>query len=144
MPKTDQVGVDLIKSFEGLVLHSYQDAVGVWTNGYGNTHNVPQDTNSTITQDQAEATLEENLRTFEEGVNNLVSRNLSPNQFAALVSFAYNLGLGSLASSTLLTLVNKGDFQGAAGQFKHWVYAGGEVLEGLVRRRAAEAELFLK
>jgi len=141
MPQTNQAGRKLIESFEGCVLTPYLDAVGVPTIGYGHTLNVSM-TMHPITQAQADGLLDADLHIFEEGVNGLVTRSLTPNQFAALVSFAYNLGLGSLQSSTLLRLVNEGDLSGAAPHFMSWTYAGGQQLEGLVRRRQAEMDLF--
>lgn len=148
MPKTDAAGVSLIENFEGLRLVAYQDAVGVWTIGYGHTGACTAIgkgdvcAGMTITNAQAQTLLQSDLAYFENGVNNLLARSVNPNQFAALVSFAYNLGLGALAHSTLLSLVNDGDDAAAAQQFGLWVYAGGQRLYGLVRRRAAEAALF--
>jgi len=141
MPLTNQAAVDLIKSFEGCVLHPYLDAVGVPTIGYGHTHGVKM-TDPHITQAQADVLLAEDLHVFEQGVQDLVHVQLTQGQFGALVSFAYNLGLGALEYSTLLRLVNEGEFAAAAQQFQRWAYAGGQVLPGLVRRRQAEKELF--
>ncbi|PRP70248.1 muraminidase, partial [Chromobacterium amazonense] len=86
--------------------------------------------------------LQQDLAKFEVGVSRLVKVQLRQNQFDALVSFSYNLGLGSLQNSTLLRLLNQGDYAGAAGQFILWDKAGGKVLPGLQRRRAAEQALF--
>lgn len=141
MPTINQAGLTLIKSFEGCELVAYADAVGVPTIGWGHTGSDVH-LGLTITQEHADALLESDLRVFENGVNNLVARDLTPNQFAALVSFAYNLGLNALAGSTLMRDVNAGEFPAAADQFGEWVSAGGHVLEGLVRRRAAERTLF--
>ncbi|MBN3006243.1 lysozyme [Chromobacterium alkanivorans] len=136
-------GVKLIQQFEGLRLKAYQDAVGVWTIGYG--HTGPDVTPGlVITQAQADALLARDLSRFEAGVTRLVQVPLNQNQFDALVSFSYNLGLGSLQNSTLLRLLNQRDYAGAAAQFPRWNKAGGKVLPGLTRRRAAEQALFLK
>lgn len=141
MPVVNAAGLALIKNFEGCRLQSYQDSAGVWTIGWG--HTGPEvGPNMTITQAQADAYLAGDLAKFEACVGDMVEVNLTPNQFAALVSFAYNLGCGALHGSTLLRKVNAEDFAGAQQQFGNWVYAGGQVLEGLVRRRAAEAALF--
>jgi lysozyme len=140
MPKINAAGLMLIKQFEGCRLTAYQDAVGVWTIGWGHT---PATEGQTITQEQADALLEQDLQGFEECVNDLTDRNLTPNQFAALVSFAYNEGCGALGSSTLMRYVNAGNFADAANEFGKWIEADGVVLQGLVRRRAAERELFL-
>jgi len=135
-------GINLIKSFEGLELKAYRDSVGVWTQGYGSTgpHIIP---GSTITEVQAEALLIKDLSRFESGVNELVKVPLTQNQFDALVSFSFNLGLGNLKSSTLLKKLNGKDYVGAGNEFERWNKAGGKVLNGLTRRRLAEKELFL-
>lgn len=136
-------GVKLIQQFEGLRLKAYQDAVGVWTIGYG--HTGPDVTPGlVISQAQADALLARDLNRFETGVTRLVSVPLNQNQFDALLSFSYNLGLGSLQNSTLLRLLNQRDYAGAAAQFPRWNKAGGKVLPGLTRRRAAEQALFLQ
>lgn len=142
MPHVNAAGLSLIKTFEGCRLTSYDDGTGVWTIGYGHTGpDVHEGQN--ITQAQADEMLQSDLARFEKGVNNFVSRNLTPNQFSAMVSFAYNLGLEALRDSTLLKLVNAGAFEAAADQFGAWVFAGGQYMQGLARRRAAERQLFL-
>ena len=137
-----EAGIQLIKKFEGCSLKAYKCPAGIWTIGYGHTLNVNE--GQTITKKQAEDLLKQDLRSFELTVNNLVNVPLNQNQFDALVSFCYNLGTGNLKKSTLLKLLNKQDYLGAAEQFDRWVYAGGKKLSGLVKRRAAEKELFLK
>lgn len=139
--RTNDAGIALIKSFEGCKLIAYQDIVKVWTIGYGNTDNVRA--GMTITQEQADALLTSKLISFERGVENLVKVPLTDNEFSALVSFAYNLGLGSLERSHLLAKLNANDVTGAADEFLKWNRAGGVVVDGLARRRAAERELFL-
>lgn len=133
-------GLALIKESEGLMLKAYQDAVGVWTIGYGSTgeHVHPGDV---ITEARAEELLRDDLARFED----YVATNCDPctdNQFAALVSFAFNLGNESLKTSTLRRKHMEGDYAGAAGEFGKWVNAGGRVLPGLVKRRAKEAQLY--
>ncbi|PRP71817.1 lysozyme [Chromobacterium amazonense] len=86
--------------------------------------------------------MQQDLAKFEVGVSRLVKVQLRQNQFDALVSFSYNLGLGSLQSSTLLRLLNAGDYAGAAGQFILWDKAGGKAVPGLLARRQAEQALF--
>ncbi|HEJ5874602.1 lysozyme [Pseudomonas aeruginosa] len=140
--RTSQRGIDLIKSFEGLRLSAYQDSVGVWTIGYGTTRGVTS--YMTITVEQAERMLANDIQRFEPELDKLVKVPLNQNQWDALMSFVYNLGSANLASSTLLKLLNKGDYRGAADQFPRWVNAGGKRLEGLVKRRAAERALFLE
>lgn len=139
--KTSQAGVDLIKSFEGCRLTAYQDSVGVWTIGYGHTSGVYS--GMTITEAKAEEYLKGDLVTAENAVNGKVTYSIKQNQFDALVSFTYNVGSGNFGSSTLLKKLNQGDITGAANEFDKWNKAGGQVLEGLVRRRAAEKAMFL-
>lgn len=141
--KISQVGIDLIKSFEGCRLTAYYDAVHVLTIGYGSTgsHVKP---GMKITQTEAEALLKKDLIRFENGVNELVNVPLNQFQFDSLVSFSFNLGLGNLKSSTLLKKLNNKDYAGAALEFPKWNKAGGKVLNGLTRRREAEKSLFLK
>ncbi len=137
----NQDGLNLIKSFEGRELDAYLDAVGVWTIGYGHTQGVYE--GMTITEAQAEELLRKDLAEFEAAVSEGVQVSINDNQFSALVSFTFNLGADSLFESTLLKLLNQGDFQGAADQFTRWNKAGGQELEGLTRRRKAERALFL-
>ncbi|WP_199153367.1 lysozyme [Chromobacterium sp. ASV23] len=139
--QTNTAGINLIKQSEGLRLSAYQDQVGVWTIGYG--HTGPDVTAGlTIEADQAERLLQGDLARVEQGVSALVTVPLNANQFSALVSFSYNLGLRNLQSSTLLRLLNQGDYAGAAGQFPRWDCAGGQEVQGLLRRRQAEQALF--
>ncbi|MBD3880822.1 glycoside hydrolase family protein [Phormidium tenue FACHB-886] len=139
--KTNQSGVDLIKSFEGLRLTAYRDPVGVLTIGYGTTTGVFE--GQRISESQAEAFLKKDLERFERAVNNSVKVSLNSNQFAALVSFTYNVGEGALASSTLLQYLNQGNYQGAADQLLRWNKGDGVELAGLTRRRKAERAMFL-
>ena len=138
---TSQAGIDLITSFEGCRLTAYQDSVGVWTIGYGHTSGVYP--GMTITEEEAIAFLRQDLKTAENAVNNNVTYGINQSQFDALVSFTFNVGTGNFTSSTLLMKLNAGDVNGAANEFDRWIYAGGQVLEGLVRRRAAEKQMFL-
>ena len=140
--KTSQTGIDLICSFEGCKLTSYRDIVGILTIGYGHTGEDVQE-DQTITQDDAVNLLKKDLNKFEDGVNNLVQVDLNQNQFDALVSFSYNLGLHTLGGSTLLKDINNGDFDSAANEFLKWDHAGGKVVQGLLRRRQAEKDLFV-
>ena len=139
--------IDLIKGFEGLELKAYKDSVGVWTIGYGHTTaagNPAVVSGLTITNQQAEDMLRSDLRKYQAMVDRNVKVPLNENQYGALVSFTYNLGEGNLKYSTLLKKVNAKDFKGAALEFAKWNKAGGAVLKGLTRRRAAEAALFSK
>jgi lysozyme len=136
-------GLKLLTSFEGCELTAYDDGVGVWTIGYGHTRTVRP--GMTITQAKAEALLQEDLAEFEAAVASAVSVALTDNQFSALVCFCYNVGAGAdgFGGSTLLKLLNTGDYKGAASQFNRWNKAGGQPLLGLTRRRKAEQALFL-
>lgn len=139
---------DLIKSFEGLYLHAYPDPGthgAPFTIGYGTTRidGKPVDPNLTITKEQAEQYLEFEVNEKAKAVDSLLEIPVTQGQYDALVSFAYNCGVGNLKSSTLLRLVNSGDIANAADQFLRWNRAAGRVLPGLTRRRQAERELFL-
>jgi len=138
--KTGTKGIELIKHFEGCELEAYKCAAGVWTIGYGHIKGVTPE--SVITQEQAEQMLVEELNEYEGYINDMVTVPLSQNQFDALVSWVYNLGGGNLKASTLLKVVNSGEFNGVPEQIMRWNKAGGKVLEGLTRRRQAEADLF--
>lgn len=134
---------DIEKAFEGCKLTAYPDpATGgePWTIGYGHTGGIsPGDT---CTQAQAEQWLYEDLQTALQAVDRLVAVPITPEEEAALVDFAYNVGVSNLQHSTLLRLLNAGDYDGAANEFGKWNHANGAVLAGLTRRRAAEAAMF--
>ena len=138
--KISERGKDLIKLFEGCRLKAYDDGVGVWTIGYGHTVGVkPGDE---ITQEQADEWFSEESEQFSNKVQVLVLVEVNQNQFDALVSLAYNIGVGALSRSTLLRKLNAGDYQGAAEQFDVWNRGGRKVMLGLVRRREQERKLF--
>lgn len=140
--KTGNQGIDLIKEFEGLRLTAYKCAAGVWTIGYGHTEGVTGA--MVITEATADELLARDLAKFEAGVSKLVKVELNQNQFDALVSFAFNCGLANLAKSTLLKKLNATvPADQVAAEFMRWNKAGGKVLPGLTRRRAAEAALFV-
>ena len=139
--KTSQEGIALIKKFEGCELTAYQCSAGVWTIGYGHTKDVVE--GMEISQETAEEWLVKELDEYENYIHKYVSAPLSQNQFDALVSWVYNLGPANLKASTLLKVLNAGDYEGVPAQIKRWNKAGGQVLEGLIRRREAEALLFL-
>jgi lysozyme len=133
-------GLALTQHFEGCVLESYQDITGVWTIGYGHTSGVTP--GMTCTQEQATQWLSEDVQGAVYAVNTMVTVPLNQNQFDALVDFTFNLGSGNLKSSTLLRLLNAGNYDGAAAQFPLWNHAGGVVVPGLTTRRDAEMKLF--
>ena len=138
--RTSEKGIDLIKRHESLRLATYLCPAGVPTIGYGHTHGVKM--GDRITAEQAERLLIGDLIVAETEVNRY-GFDLTQNQFDALVSFVYNIGAGNFRSSTLLKRLkaNPND-PDIANQFKRWVYGGGKVLPGLVRRRNEEAKLY--
>lgn len=144
--KTNAAALDIIKVFEGFRSEPYLCPANVWTIGYGSTRTpdgrpVTKDT-PPIDEPTATAWMQAHLDETERQVAALARVGLAENQFGALVSFTYNLGSGALQSSTLRAKLNRGDYEGAAGEFWKWRFAGGRVLGGLVARRAAEEALF--
>lgn len=135
---------DLVSSFEGLRLEAYPDpgSGGVpWTIGYGHTLGVkPGDV---ITEEEAVRFLYMDAKRFERSVNRNVKVPLTQYQFNALTSFAFNVGGANLKSSTLLKKLNREDYNGAANELPKWKYASGKVMNGLIRRRKAERNMFL-
>lgn len=146
--KASQNCISLIKEFEGFSSLPYRCPAGIWTIGYGSTryaNGTPvSSSDCSITEDEASAIVCNTLKEYEGAVNRYVTITLSQNQFDALVDFSYNAGAQNLRTSTLLKKLNAGDYQGAAEEFGKWVNGGGKRLPGLVKRRAAERELFLK
>jgi lysozyme len=138
--RTGRDGVELIRHFEGCRFDAYLCPAGVWTIGYGHTADVKE--GDSIDQEAAEAFLIEDLEKFEQAVMRLVEVPLTQQQFDALVSWTFNLGAGNLAESTLLRKLNNYQYAEVPEQMMRWVKAGGQVLDGLVKRRAAEAALF--
>jgi len=139
-----QVGIDLIKRFEGFASEPYYCPGGKLTVGYG--HVMTDEEAATverITKEHAEILLRQDAKIAEEAINKLVSVAIKQNQFDALVSFVFNVGGHAFEKSTMLKLLNNNDIGAAARQFDRWVYAAGKKLEGLARRRAAEKALFL-
>ena len=134
-------GLLLTEKSEGVSLSSYQDSGGVLTIGYGHTGpDVGPDL--TITQDQAQRFLSQDLLSAEQTVNQFVEVPLDQEEFNALVDFVFNVGQQNFVTSTLLRLLNNGDFQGAAQQLPRWDKCNGEVLNGLLERRHAEENMF--
>ena len=139
-----QAGIDLIKRFEGFSPTVYICPAGYPTIGYGHVVK-PQEREQFaggITTAQAEALLRQDVQTAERAVLRLITVPLTDGQFDALVSFTFNLGAGALQRSTLRRKVNLGDHAAVPAEFRKWVWAGGRKLEGLVRRREAEAYFY--
>lgn len=148
-PPVGQINADgllIVTSFEGLELQAYQDSAGFWTIGYGHTSMAgPPEVypGMVITAAEAEQILQRDLDLFEAGVTRGLTIATNSDQYSAMVSFAFNVGLGAYEDSTLLRKHNAGDFAGAANEFLRWVNAGGQFLPGLLRRRRAERALYL-
>jgi lysozyme len=142
----NQSGLELIKHFESLRLDAYQDSVGVWTIGWGHTGLVKNDMSvyqgQSITEQEAEDFLKQDLVIFEDAVTDNVNVDINSNQYSALVSFCFNLGATNLRKSTLLRKLNETNYFAAAKEFKKWSKAGGRRMEGLVRRRISERNLY--
>lgn len=144
MRQVNQAGIDLIRRFEGCRLEAYPDpATGgdPWTIGYGAT-GPGIEPGVVWTQEEADARLAEDVQRFADAVERALTVDVSDNEFAAMVSLAFNIGAAAFRKSTLLRLVNDGHFEAAAQQFERWNRAGGRVMAGLTRRRQAERALF--
>jgi lysozyme len=135
-----QEGISLIKKFEGCELEAYKCAAGVWTIGYGHTKDVKE--GDSILKEDAESMLVHELQEYCNDVDIAVKVDLKQNEFDALVSWTYNLGLTNLNSSTMLRVLNEGKHDEVPAQMKRWNKASGQVKQGLVRRREAEALMF--
>ncbi|MCE5180594.1 MAG: lysozyme [Betaproteobacteria bacterium] len=139
----NDLGLELIQHFEGFVPAAYKCPAGVWTIGYGSTGpHVKR--GMTITQDEAEELLLRDIARFEKAVDAATyDVSTTDNQFAALVSLAFNIGIGAFSRSTVLRKHRYGETKGAADAFLMWTKAAGRTLSGLVRRREAERRLYL-
>jgi lysozyme len=143
--RVTEEGLALIRRFEGFRAKAYRDPIGVWTIGYGHTSAAgPPRVHKglTISRREAEEILARDVEAFAEGVATSLRIVLNEAQFSALVSFAYNVGLGNFRRSSVLTMANRGDFAAVARRLALWTRAGGRILPGLVKRRAAEGQLF--
>ena len=135
--------INLIKEFEGCKLEAYLDSVGIATIGFGSTRGVKL--GQKITYQETEQLLIRDMAFAENAVNILVKSKINQNQFDALVSFVFNLGEGNFGKSTLLRKINANPNDISIRQeFNKWINAGGKPLNGLVRRRAKESELYFR
>lgn len=147
--ETSNLGLDIIKEFEGFRSKPYLCPANVWTIGYGTTvypNGVRVSKNDAqITKEQADELLKSDVVKFAKKVESFTRDDINQNQFDALVSFSYNLGYEALRKSTLLKKVNvdPNDTK-ITNEFNKWVYAGGRKLNGLIRRRKKESELYFK
>ncbi|WP_273760471.1 lysozyme [Bartonella sp. ML70XJBT.G] len=145
MRKISKEGLALIKKWEGLRLSAYEDLVGVWAIGYGHTSAVGTPhvyKDMRITEAEAEKILCQDLEKFEYVVEQTVTVPLNDEQFAALVSFSYNVGTEAFRNSTLVKKLNRGNYEAVPTELQKWTRVGGKRLRGLVNRRAAEAGLW--
>ena len=140
--RTSSTGINLIKRWEGLRTKAYLCPASVWTIGYGHTKTARR--GQRINHQEAERLLKEDLKVYEKAVRDYVSVPLNQNQFDALVSFCFNVGVGAFQNSTLRKLLNQRKYKGAARQLHRWVHGGGRKLPGLVKRRNDEYELFTR
>lgn len=145
MPRhVDAYSLGKIKAWEGLRLDPYQDQAGVWTDGYGNTRGVVA--GKAITAAKAESDLRRNLAEAEAAVSRLVTVDLNDYQFGALVAFVFNVGVSAFASSTLLRMLNQGNYAAVPVQLMRWnkITVGGRKIinKGLTNRRSAECGLW--
>jgi lysozyme len=144
--KINKAGIYLIKEFEGLRLEAYKCPAGVWTIGYGTTARagvgIKPENGMVITEAEADWYLEQAVAKFAAGVDAVITAPVGENEFAAMVSLAYNIGMTGFRKSSALRHFNAGDRAKAAAAIKLWNKAGGKVLAGLVRRREAEVALF--
>ena len=138
---TNKKGIELIKLFEGFKSEPYVCAGGYLTIGYGHKL-LPSDPYKIITQEKAVQILENDLRRMERSVLKYINVEINDDQFAALVSFTFNVGSAALQRSVLRQKINYGHYDDGAKEFLKWVYAGGRKIMGLVRRRNIESNLF--
>lgn len=147
--RTGKEALRIIKNWEGFRAAPYKCSAGVWTIGYGTTvypgGQKVTERDPEISQAQAEGYLEDHIKTkIEPQLNKLINVMINQNQWDALVSFCYNVGLGNFKTSTMLKLIKKGLFAEAAKEFSKWNKAGGKELAGLIARRKEERLLFEK
>lgn len=142
----NQNGKNLIKKHEGLRLTAYKCSAGVDTIGYGSTFyedGSKVKPGDKITLERANKLFDNTVSQFAKRVKELVKSDLTENQFAALVSFAFNVGIAALGRSTLLKKVNANpDDPTIRDEFMKWTKAGGRILRGLAKRREEEATLY--
>tara|TARA_R110000851_G_C12715234_1_gene527806 strand:+ start:60 stop:533 length:474 start_codon:yes stop_codon:yes gene_type:complete len=130
------IATPFIVKWEGVENHAYQDIVGVWTVCSGETKNVHK--GQRMTDSECVALTQERVLEFAEGVDDVVTVPMTAKYHASLTSWAYNVGLGAASKSTLVRVLNQGDYKGACEQLKRWNRAGGRAVQGLTNRRQDE------
>lgn len=139
--KTSDNGIDFLKEVESVKLKAYLDTGGVWTNGVGHTGPDVHE-GQEVDGAQVNAWLKEDVLEAEDAVNRGVKVSLSQNQFDALVSFTFNVGVSAFLNSTLLRKLNASDYEGAKNELSRWVRDNGKIVKGLVNRRLKEQKLY--
>jgi lysozyme len=139
--KTSDNGIDFLKEVESVKLKAYLDTGGVWTNGVGHTGPDVHE-GQVVDEAQVNAWLKEDVLEAEDAVNRGVKVSLSQNQFDALVSFTFNVGVSAFLNSTLLRKLNASDYEGAKNELSRWVRDNGKIVKGLVNRRLKEQKLY--
>ena len=140
--KTSNTGINLIKKFEGFSANEYICPAGKITIGYGHVI-LPSEHFTTITEDEAIELLKKDLESREIELNKLIKVSLFQNQFDALISLVYNIGMSNFKSSTLLKFINSNSFDKVPEQFRRWIYVNKQVSNGLKKRREAEIKAWL-
>lgn len=137
-------GINFIKSLEGFSSKPYKCSANILTIGYGHTGKDVLE-NMVVSKKVAEAILVNDLIDFEDNLNSIVrpSINLNQNQFDALISLSYNIGMQAIAESTLIKVLNNAEYKKAANHFLDWIRAGTNIIPGLINRRLKERKLFL-
>lgn len=145
--RASEAGLNLIKHYEGYRTKPYRCSAGLWTIGYGHLINdgrvLPPDYNRVFLKDEIDALLATDIKRFERGVSRYCPVKLTQNQFDALVSFSFNLGLGVLQRSTVRQKINRGDIAGAGKVLLKYNKSSGKVTKGLVLRRNDEYALLM-
>ena len=146
--KISNAGIELIKRFEGVRNRAYRDCIGLWTVGVGHLigdgKSLPDSWNKTFTTEEVDGLLKSDLRGFERGVLKMLPNvPLRQCEFDALVSFSFNLGLGTFQRSGVRQALLRGDKEGAMESLLKYCKAGGKIVKGLVTRRNDEKQLFL-
>ena len=145
--QVNEAGLALIRAYEGFRAAAYRCPAGVWTIGFGHTSEAgPPVVRAGMRVSKAEANtiLARDVAMFASDIALMIRVPLNANQFSALVSFAYNVGVGAFRSSSVLKAVNASDFAAVPRRLNLWVKANGKTLSGLVKRRASEGQLFMR
>ena len=141
--QVSETGIALIKHFEGFAAKPYRCPAGKLTAGYGHVLLPGEEGHCPLSEQEADKLLRWDLKAIEKQLGRFFGGKLTQEQWDAVCCLAYNIGVGALRKSTLSRKIKAGDMLGAVGEFERWIFAGGRVLPGLVRRRRAEKQLFM-